>query len=143
MTFTAWEFADYSSAPVNAAGIRLLNIAQDFQADIYVTRKNASTLATEPAIGLGTSTLYARWSATPNGVLIGSQSIGIEEVGSGAPGRYVGTYITTGGAGLAADLAAYVGKIVYLIVFNNLGTIADQMSTPYLVVNAVEMEAAP
>jgi hypothetical protein len=138
MTFTAWEFTDLSAAPV-MDGLRVLNIAQDFQADIYIQRKNATTLALEPATGL---TVFARWAATPTGAAIGTQSYGIDEVGGGAPGRYRAIFQTAGSPSMATDLTAYLGKAIYLIASNNLGTIADYMVTPYLVANMVSMGVA-
>lgn len=85
-----------------------LNIYADFEVDLYITRKNATTRATEAATGL--SSVTARIALTPDGSAIGSCTASLTEAGS--TGRYVGVIQT---ATLVTDLAAYANRTVYLV----------------------------
>jgi hypothetical protein len=64
-----------------------LNINEDFEFDFLLTRRNATTRATEPATGL--SGVTGRFADTPNGAALGGTSTALTEAGS--LGRYIGT----------------------------------------------------
>ena len=85
-----------------------LNIDADFEVDLSITRKNATTRATEPAAGL--TGVSARIAASPSGTALGSCTVNLTEAGS--TGRYVGVIDT---AVLVAALATYENQTVYLV----------------------------
>lgn len=98
-----------------------LNIYEDFEADIYITRRNATTRVIEAATGL--SSVVCWFATTPTGTAIGSTNTALTEAGT--TGRYVGVIDT---ATLVTDLAAYAYQTVYLIVSKSgdLGRIVDE-----------------
>lgn len=85
-----------------------LNIDADFEVDLYITRKNATTRIIEPATGL--SSVTARFALSPAGAAIGSCSVSLTEAATTA--RYVGVIDT---ATLISGLAAYENQTVYLV----------------------------
>lgn len=85
-----------------------LNIDADFEVDLSITRKNATTRATEAAAGL--TGVAARIAASPSGSALGSCTVNLTEAGT--TGRYVGVIDT---AVLVAALATYENQTVYLV----------------------------
>ena len=79
----------------------------DAEPEAIVTRKNATTGATEAATGLAGLTF--RLSATPNGTAIHA-NLSKSATERGTLGIY---YATFEGSDLTAQLATYVGKDVY------------------------------
>ena len=85
-----------------------LHLDADFEVDIYIERKNATTREWEAATGL--ASVSARIAATPAGSAIGSCTVSLTEAGT--TGRYVGVLDT---ATLVAGLATYENQRVYLV----------------------------
>lgn len=102
----------------------VLNIYSDFEAEVKITRKNATTGATEAATGL--SGMQARIAATTTGAAIGSLTTALTERGS--TGIYYGVLDT---AALVSGLTAYLDKVVY-VVYSKSGDI-DHEWAPYVV----------
>lgn len=102
-----------------------LNISSDFEADFYLTRRNATTRAVEPATGL--AGVQARLAATRGGAAIGALTASLTEAGT--LGRYVGVFDA---AALTTALTSYLGQTVYLIC-SKAGDI-DAEFIPYRVV---------
>lgn len=88
---------------------RDLNIYSDFEAEVKLTRKNATTGNTEAATGLTAVTF--RFAATTIGAAIGSMTASASE--RGTTGRYYAVFDT---GSMVTDLLTYLGKAVYLIV---------------------------
>jgi uncharacterized membrane protein (Fun14 family) len=94
-----------------SAVMSLLDCAVDFDAEVYITRKNTSTRETEAATGLTGVTL--RLAATPGGAAIHASLSGTS-VEAGTTGRYVYTFDV---ADLQAQLLpTYLNAMVYLVV---------------------------
>lgn len=85
----------------------LLNIYEDFERLLQVEKRASGATAYSAATG---ETWAARLAATRSGSAIGSCTCTVAEVGS--TGYYKATLDT---ATLVADLATYVGRIVWLI----------------------------
>jgi hypothetical protein len=89
--------------------VKDLPIDQDFEADVGITKKSATTRAWVAATGL--TGVTARFALTKTGAAVGSSSWSLSEAGS--TGRYFGVLDT---ATMVTDLAAYANQTVYLIV---------------------------
>lgn len=86
-----------------------LNAYVDFEAEVLITRKNATTGRSEPATGL--TSVQFRISATETGAAIGSLTANASE--RGTTGRYYAIFDTA--ALVTALVASHMGKHVYLI----------------------------
>ena len=80
----------------------------DFEVDLFIERKNATTRAWEAATGL--TSVVGRISLTKTGSAAGSCTVALTEAGT--TGRYVGVIDT---ATLVSALAAYENQSVYVI----------------------------
>jgi len=87
-----------------------LNPYVDFEAEVKITRKNATTGKEEAATGL--SGVQFRISATETGGAIGSLTANASE--RGTTGRYYAVF-DTGALVTALITGSYLGKHVYLI----------------------------
>ena len=88
--------------------LNYLNIDADFEVDLYITRKHATTRAIEAATGL--TGVSARFAASPSGATLGTSTVALTEAGT--TGRYVGVIDTTV---MVTDLAASENRTVYLV----------------------------
>ncbi len=86
----------------------ILNLDADFEVDLYITRKNATTRTIEAATGL--TSVSARLALTPGGAAVGSCTVALTEAAT--TGRYVGVIDTTA---MVSALAAYENRSVYLV----------------------------
>lgn len=109
-----------------------LNIRTDFEFDFYLTRKNATTRATEAATGL--TGVTGRLALLPSGSAVGGCTASLTEAGT--TGRYVGIIDT---AQLVTDLTNQVGRLVYAIVSKS-GDLDGEWE-PYLVVDNHQMSS--
>jgi hypothetical protein len=89
--------------------MRDLPIYSDFEPEVKITRKNATTGATEAATGLA-SGMTARISLTKTGAAIGALTVSLTE--RGTTGIYAGVLDT---AALVTALGALIGQTVYVI----------------------------
>lgn len=85
-----------------------LAIDQDFEIDVLIERKNATTRAWEPATGL--ASVSARIAGSPSGSALGDCTVALAEAGT--TGRYVGVLDT---ATMVSALATYENREVYLV----------------------------
>lgn len=92
--------------------IKNLNINSDFEYDFKLTRRNATTRATEAATGL--TGVTGRFALTNNGAAIAGTEVALSEAGT--TGRQVGVLDT---AAMVTALTAYLGDIVYALPFKS------------------------
>lgn len=85
-----------------------LLIDADYEVDVKIERRNATTRNWEAATGL--SGVAARIAASPSGTALGSCTVNLTEAGT--TGRYVGVLDT---GVLVSALAAYENRKVYLV----------------------------